>query len=66
MAMRSVDIFLDFLDHLVGRPDALRNCLTVDALIPKFMFSGIDPDCLANFILLSCETTTPTMLPLES
>ena len=26
-----MDILFDRLDHLVGSPDALRNCLTVDA-----------------------------------
>ena len=26
------------LDHLVGIPAEFRNCLTVDALIPKFTF----------------------------
>jgi hypothetical protein len=54
----------DRLDHLVVNPDALRNCLTVDALIPKLTFSGIDPVTFANLILFSCETTTPTIFPL--
>ena len=44
---------LNSLDHLVVSPDAVRNCLTVDALIPKFTFSGIDPISFANFILFS-------------
>ena len=61
LASSLVDILFDRLDHLVGRPDALRNCLTVDALIPKFTFSGIEPLSFANFILFSWETTTPTM-----
>ena len=37
----------------MGSPDAFRNCLTVDALIPKFTFSGIEPVAFANFILFS-------------
>ena len=52
-------ILLERVAHLLGKPDELRNCLTVDALIPKFTFSGIDPTILANFTLLSWETTTP-------
>ena len=40
LAKSLVVILLDFFDHLVGSPEAVRNCLTVDALIPKFTFSG--------------------------
>jgi hypothetical protein len=61
-----VDIGLDLTDHLVGNPDAVRNCLTVEALIPKFTFSGNEPDILANFILFSWEITTPTTSPFSS
>ena len=42
---------LERLDHLVGRPLDLRNCLTVDALMPKFTFSGIEPVIFANLSL---------------
>jgi len=48
-----VDILLVRLDHLVGSPEEVRNCLTVDALIPKFTFSGSDPIAFATFSLLS-------------
>ena len=34
-----VDKTPSLLDHLVGKPLDVRNCLTVDALIPKFTFS---------------------------
>ena len=61
-----VDMDLDRLDHLVGNPDELRNCLTVDALIPKFTFSGIEPTIFSNFLLFSWATTTPTMFPFSS
>ena len=57
--------FVDFLsvrfDHFVGNPAEVRNCLTVDALMPKFTFSGRDPIALATFSLFSCAITTPTM-----
>ena len=61
-----VDIDLDLSDHFVGNPDEVRNCLTVDALIPKFTFSGNEPDILANFILFNWEITTPTTFPFSS
>ena len=57
---------LERLDHLVGRPLVERNCLTVDALIPKFTFSGIEPVNFANLSLFSWAITTPTMFPLPS
>ena len=38
-------------DHFVGNPLDVRNCLTVDALMPKFTFSGIDLVVCATFIL---------------
>jgi len=56
-----VVILLDFVDSLVGRPEEVRNCLTVEALIPKFTFSGSEPIAFATFNLLSCATTTPTI-----
>ena len=34
---------------LGGNPAEVRNCLTVDALIPKFSFSGSDPIAFATF-----------------
>jgi hypothetical protein len=51
-----VDILLDLEDHFVGNPLEVRNNLTVDALIPKFMFSGIDPIRFAIFALSSFAT----------
>ena len=54
------------LDHLVGSPAEVRNCLTVDALIPKFTFSGREPSVFATLSLFSCEITTPMMLPFSS
>jgi hypothetical protein len=35
-ASKSVVILLDRLDYLVGNPDELKNCLTVDAYYDKF------------------------------
>ena len=35
-------ILLGLSDRLLRNPDELRNCLMVNALIPKFTFSGID------------------------
>jgi hypothetical protein len=58
--------FLERLDQLGGNPLAFRNCLTVDALIPKFTSSGREPIAFATFNLLSWETTTPMMLPFLS
>ncbi len=37
-----MDMDLDRVDHLVGSPDEVRNCLTVDALIPKFTFAELE------------------------
>jgi hypothetical protein len=48
-----VDIVFDRDDHFVGNPADVRNCRTVDALIPKFTFSGSDPIIFATFILFS-------------
>ena len=53
LASSILDIDLDRLDHLVGRPLEVRNCLTVDVLIPKFTFSGIDPIALAILSLFN-------------
>ena len=47
-------------------PLVLRNCLTVDALIPKLTFSGNEPMDLANLNLFNWETTTPTIFPYRS
>ena len=62
--------FVDFLsvrlDHFVGKPAEVRNCLTVDAFIPKLTFSGIDPIAFATFSLLSRDMATPTMFPFSS
>ena len=66
LASSFVDIDLERSDHLVGSPEEVRNCLTVDALIPKFTFSGREPSVFATFNLFSCEMTTPTMLPFSS
>ena len=46
-------------DHLVGIPLEFRNCLSVEALMPKFTFSGIDPVALAMANLFNWATTTP-------
>ena len=61
-----VFILFDRLDHLVGRPDEVRNCLTVEPLIPKFTFSGIEPIIFSYFLLFSRATTIPTMFPFSS
>ena len=66
LARSLVDMTLVRLDHLVGNPDELKNWRTVDALIPKFTFSGIEPIIFSNFLLFSCATTTPTMFPFSS
>ena len=42
-AMSLEDIAVNRSDHLVGRPLDTKNCLTVDALMPKLVFSGIEP-----------------------
>ena len=46
--MSLVDILVDRFDQLVGNPLTFRNCLTVEALIPKFTFSGKDPIAFAT------------------
>jgi hypothetical protein len=38
------------LDNLVGSPEDVRNCLTVEPLIPKFTFPGIEPTGFSNFV----------------
>ncbi len=53
LASSLVVMGLERLDHLVGRPLVLRNCLTVDALMPKFTFSGIEPVIFANLSLFN-------------
>ena len=57
---------LERLDHLVVSPVEEKNCLTVDALMLKFTFSGIEPVIFANLSLFSWAITTPTMFPLPS
>jgi len=52
--------------HLFGNPDEERSCLTVDGLIPKFTFSGIHPNILANSIFFNWTITTPTTFPFSS
>ena len=59
----SVDFSSVCSDFFEGSPLDIRNCLTVEALMPKFTFSGNEPMALAIFSLSSCEMTTPTMLP---
>ena len=66
LAMSLVVIFLVRLDQLDGSPLEFRNCLTVDALMPKFTSSGREPIAFATFSLLSWETTTPIILPFSS
>ena len=51
---------VDLDDHFVGRPLDVRNCLTVDALIPKFTFSGRDPIALAILSLFNWATNDET------
>ena len=53
-----VFILFDRFDHLVGRPEEVRNCLTVEPFIPKFTFSGIEPMAFPIIRLSSCEMTS--------
>ena len=50
--------FLGRLDRFVERPDALRNCFTVDTLMPKFTSSGGESVTFANFV---CSVETPQL-----
>jgi len=44
---------LERLNYLVVRPVEERNCLTLDALMPKFKFFGIEPVIFTNLSLFS-------------
>jgi hypothetical protein len=57
LAISLLVIGLERFDRLVVSPVEERNCLTVDALISKFTFSGIEPVNFTNLSLFNWAIT---------